>query len=590
MGKPETISIILNAHLPFVRHGSPPPVQPFQAGLSQPQAAVLPQPEALSPVDAPFHPDMAFQPEAPFQPEPDDGEIKFSAEEQWLFEAISDTYIPILEVFERLERDHVPFRLGISFSPLLCYMLQDEYLLRRYLGYVDRQIEFGAREMDRTENEPALHTLVQFYYDRLVDKRILFTERYGGNILKVFSYYQKKGRVEILTTAAAHAFLPIYTAYPEAIQAQIEAALSSFRHNFGKLPHGFWLPELGWSPDLDSYLRAYNFSYTIADTHAGLLKNPETSRGSFYPVRTPAQTLVLFRDFRAVRDVLDTETGCRYSPVYRDSGADAGFELPAEMVTPFLNDHSGRVRTGYAYSTNGGRGQNKQVYDPAPAATLAGEQALSFLEVRLSTLRKAREMGKADPSPGAIDPISVCAWDADVFGRRWYEGPLFLEALFRGAAGRQDVRFMNPGEYLCKQDRLSITSEMPEFSSWGFNGYAEPWLNASNDWMYPHVMQALERMIELAERFPNDTGLRERALNQAAREILLVQASDWPRMLDNQEHAEYARNQVEAALRNFTTIYEALGSNYISTEWLTNVERRHNFFPAINYRVFRRKQ
>jgi 1,4-alpha-glucan branching enzyme len=149
---------------------------------------------------------------------------------------------------------------------------------------------------------------------------------------------------------------------------------------------------------------------------------------------------------------------------------------------------------------------------------------------------------------------------------------------------------MTPGEYICKQNRLSITSGMPEFSSWGFNGYAEPWLDASNDWMYPHVMQALERMVELAERFPNDSGLKERALNQAAREILLVQASDWPRMLYKQEHTEYARNQVEMALRNFTTIYESLGSNYISTEWLTSVERRHNFFPNINYRVFRRKQ
>jgi 1,4-alpha-glucan branching enzyme len=566
MGKPAIISIILNAHLPFARYGRLPPLPPDQAGLSPPQ------------------------PDAPVLPEPDGAEIKFAAEEQRLFEAITDTYIPILEVFDRLERDRVPFRMGISFSPLLCSMLQDEYLIRRYLNYVDRQIEFGVREMGRTENEPPLHALVRFYYERLVDKRALFTGRYGGNILKVFSHYQKKGRVEILTTAATHAFLPLYTAYPEAIQAQIEAALSSFRHNFGKLPHGFWLPELGWSADLDAYLRAYNFSYTIADTHAGLSKNPETSRGSFYPVRTPAQTLVLFRDFRAVRDVLDPETGCRCSPLYRDSGADAGFELPAEMVAPFLNDHAGRVRTGYAYRTNGGRGQKKRVYDPAQAAELAAGQALAFLEARLSTLRKAGELGRADPSLADLDPVSVCAWDADVFGRRWYEGPLFLEALFRGAADRQELRFMSPGEYLFKQDRLSIGPGEPEFSSWGVNGYAEPWLNAANDWMYPHVMQAVERMIELAERFPNDPGIKERVLNQAAREILLVQASDWPLMLDDNEHAEYARNQVETALRNFTTIYEALGSNYISTEWLTAVERRHNFFPAINYRVFRRKQ
>jgi 1,4-alpha-glucan branching enzyme len=100
----------------------------------------------------------------------------------------------------------------------------------------------------------------------------------------------------------------------------------------------------------------------------------------------------------------------------------------------------------------------------------------------------------------------------------------------------------------------------------------------------------MERMTELAERFPDDTGIKEHALNQAAREIIIAQSSDWSSMLYKQDSTEYARNQAENALRNFTTIYEALGSNYISTEWLTNLERRHNIFPNINYRVFRHKK
>ncbi|MDR0386906.1 MAG: DUF1957 domain-containing protein [Treponema sp.] len=592
MGKPQVISIVLNAHLPFARYCDSLRVRHSQAGSSHTAAendfSVF---EPDSRQDGPFRLDGFFHPGSSFpyfpgyrseteaRPFP---RIKLSMEEQWFFEALSDTYLPLLEVFDHLERDHVPFRLAISFSPLLCYMLQDECLIRHYLSYVDKQIEFGVWEMERTENDPDLYALARFYYDRAVDKRILFTERYEGNILNVFNYYQKKGRLEILTTAATHAFLPIYTGYPEAVQAQIEVALSSFRRTFGKSPHGFWLPELGWSPELDAYLRAYSFNYTIADTHAGILRNPKTSRGSFYPVKTPSQTLVLFRDFRASRDIQDAETGYRLSSVYRDYHADAGFELPTGMIAPFLNARLGRVRTGYVYHTNGGRGQKKQVYDPALAANLVREQALSFLDARYSALCEAAELG-------GEEPVSLCAYDADTFGRFWFEGPRFLETLFREGAARQDVHFMTPGEYFGKQDRQGIAALMPEFSSWGFNGYAESWIDASNDWMYPHVMRSLERMLELAERFPNDTGLKERALNQAAREILLVQASDWPRMLYNQEHAGYARNQIEMALRNFTTIYEALGSNYISTEWLTNLERRHNFFPNINYRVFRRK-
>jgi 1,4-alpha-glucan branching enzyme len=187
-------------------------------------------------------------------------------------------------------------------------------------------------------------------------------------------------------------------------------------------------------------------------------------------------------------------------------------------------------------------------------------------------------------------PLCLCAFDADSFGRCWYEGPLFIETLFREAAGREDLQFKNPAEYLFKQDSVNFQTLSPEFSSQGTNGYAEMWLDGSNDWMYRHAFRALERMIELAERFPDDTGLKERALNQAAREILLMQSSDWPRMLYREKSPQYAHCSIEDSLRNFTTIYEALGSNYISTEWLTRLEKRHNLFQHINYRVFRRKK
>jgi 1,4-alpha-glucan branching enzyme len=187
-------------------------------------------------------------------------------------------------------------------------------------------------------------------------------------------------------------------------------------------------------------------------------------------------------------------------------------------------------------------------------------------------------------------PLSLCAFNADSFGRNWYEGPWFLESMFRLAAYYRELSFMTPSEYLSRHPMSVFEVSLPEFSSWGENGYAEPWLDSSNDWIYRHLNRSLERMIELADRFSRNSGLKERALNQAAREILLAMASDWPGFLCRQEFTGYARRQAEDALRNFTTIYEALGSNYISTEWLTNLERRHAVFPNINYRVFKRKQ
>jgi 1,4-alpha-glucan branching enzyme len=506
-----------------------------------------------------------------------------STEEQWFFETLSETCLPLLAVLDRLDADRVPFRLALSLSPTLCHLLGDETLRERYLEYTTRQLDFGERELGRLSGE--LGALARFYYDQAVERRFLYLERYGGDLLGVFDRYQKKGRLELLSTAATHAFLPFYVSSPEALQAQIEVALASYRHRFGRAPQGFWLPEMGWTAGLGEYLRAYNFAYTLVEPHALLSGERPARGGAFRPVKTPGGGIFVFgRDFYAGEELARMVR----AEVYRDNRADAGYELSPEALGPFLDSRGGRTRTGYKYWSAVPAGQNcggtdRVPYDPGRAREQAAAHAREFLSGRIAHLAAA---GEYLEKPA----LSLCAWEGDRFGRLWYEGPEFIESLFREGARRKDIHFMTPAEYLYKQDMASIETLMPEFSSWGESGYGEPWLDAANDWMYRHLARALDRMIELAERFPDNTGLKERALNQAAREILLAQASDWPRMLYHQDSSGYARSQVESSLRNFTTIYEALGSSYLSTEWLTALERRHNIFPQINYRVFRRKK
>ncbi|MDR2480159.1 MAG: DUF1957 domain-containing protein, partial [Treponema sp.] len=449
-----------------------------------------------------------------------------------------------------------------------------------YLAHIDRQIAFGKRELERTASEqPELQQLAKMYFDRAVDRRAALTGRYEGNILNAFDYYQRKGKIEILGTAATYAFLPFCCPYPEAVQAQIEVALSFYRQYLGIRPQGFWLPELGWSGEIDAHLKQYNFGFTIVDTHGFVFGRPAPVRGTFFPVKTPSGLFVLGRDFYAGKDF---QRMAAEGP-YRDNSRDSGYELPPEAIVPCVNPNGTRCCTGFKYwKVSLKRGQS-EVYDPAAARAAAEEHARSFLEARIGRLSEAAQHMEEVP-------LSLCTSGAGNFGRYWYEGPRFLEALFRLAPGYRELQFMTPSEYLCRQHIVSVEESIPEFASGGPNGYAEAWLHASSDWMYRHLVRAVDRMVELAERFPDDTGLKERALNQAAREILLAQASDWPKLLYKQDSTEYARRQIEESLRNFTTIYEALGSNYISTEWLTSLERRHNIFANINYRVFRRKR
>ncbi len=524
-----SVALVLHAHLPFVRH--------------------------------PEHPSFL--------------------EERWLFEAISDTYLPLLRVFDRLEADKIPFRLAMSFSPTLCEMLADSLLQDRYVEHLDRLIELGAREAERTAGDPKTNPLARFYYDRAVEDRVLFVERYEKDLLKAYDFYHKKGRLELMTTAATHAFLPFLASNSEALQAQIELALSTHRSYFGKNPSGFWLPELGWFPGADSLLRSYNFSYTIVDTHGLIFAEPCPENGTFAPVKTPEGLAVFARDLFASREIWDSKTGFPSDPIYRDYYRDIGFDLPAEDIDCFLEPTGVRSATGFKYWAVTGGASDKNVYDPAAAARRIEEHAAAFLDARA-------ERGRAASAAVGAAGCAVCAYDAELFGHWWFEGPAFVEKLFRLASLRDDVVLVSPSDIIDADPPTQTAT--PQFSTWGANGYAETWLDSSNDWIYRHMLRSIVRMSELAERFPDDGGLKERALNQAARELLLAQASDWAFILKSGTSPEYARKRVEEHIKNFTTVYESLGGNYISTEWLTTLEKRHKIFPQMNYRVFRRKR
>src|SRR5438128_7403815 len=85
-------------------------------------------------------------------------------EEDWLFEAITESYVPLIGMMERLVRDEVPFKLTMTVTPTLCAMLQDELLRERYVRYLDRALDLAAREMERNENDAQLRALAEFYH------------------------------------------------------------------------------------------------------------------------------------------------------------------------------------------------------------------------------------------------------------------------------------------------------------------------------------------------------------------------------------------------------------------------------------------
>ena len=187
-------------------------------------------------------------------------------------------------------------------------------------------------------------------------------------------------------------------------------------------------------------------------------------------------------------------------------------------------------------------------------------------------------------------PVIVAPYDAELFGHWWYEGPYWLEMLIKKINQRTKkvVELISPADYLELHQCNQVAT--PCESSWGNNGYHQVWLNTKNDWIYRHLHETTERMVELADNYPYTIGLTRRALNQCARELMLAQASDWAFIMYTGTMVEYAVRRTKVNLNNFLKLYDAIEENKIDEGWLTHLEYVNNIFPDINYRSFRSRK
>jgi 1,4-alpha-glucan branching enzyme len=188
---------------------------------------------------------------------------------------------------------------------------------------------------------------------------------------------------------------------------------------------------------------------------------------------------------------------------------------------------------------------------------------------------------------GAMDrpPLIVAPYDAELFGHWWFEGPDWLDFLMRKLCyDQQTVKMITPPEYLDRHPNTQLCQ--PGLSSWGYKGYCEVWLEQSNDWIYRHLHECAERMVELAQAFPGPHALRQRALNQAARELLLAQSSDWAFIMKTGTMVEYAVKRTVEHVSDFLRLYDEIKTDAVDEGHLADLERRNNIFPNIDYRVY----
>ncbi len=500
-------------------------------------------------------------------------------EEKWLFEAISETYLPLLRTFKKLENDGIDFKLTISFSPTLTEMLVDPFLQDRYLDHLKSLIELSEKELIRTKDSPEEFVMATLYHDLYKTNYEDYTEIYNKDITQGFKYYFNKGNLLLITSAATHAFLPHFSNYPEVIRAQIITAVDSFRRVFSIRPEGIWLPECGYFPGLESFLKEADLKFFISSAHGVMYADDIPEKGVFAPVQCKNGVTVFPREKESCKDIWSPVDGYPGDIVYREFYRDIGFDLPIEYVRPYIQPDDVRVNTGFKYYAISGS-EEKNYYKPKTAEKKIDEHVGNFLYNRENMIKKVETIFTDRPV------LFTCPYDAELFGHWWFEGPKFIEKLLVAVDKSENITFCTPMDYINTfPENQSVNLN---YSSWGDEGYGQVWLDGSNDWIYRHLFKIIEMMIELTERYPDVTGLKRRALDQAAREVLLALASDWPLIMKSGTTVPYAIKRVKTHILNFHKIYDSLCENLVKTEWLTKLEKKNNLFKDINYLVFQK--
>lgn len=189
-------------------------------------------------------------------------ERDYVLEEEWLFEAITETYVPLIQMFEGLKRDGVDFKLTMSLTPPLVSMLRDPLLQERYEHHLTLLEELAEKEIDHNIHNGHIRYLAEHYYNHFKNVRELW-ERYERDLINAFKKFQDSNNLEIMTCGATHGYFPLMKTYPQAVWAQIEVACQHHEENFGRRPRGIWIPECAYYTGLERFLADAGIRYFL---------------------------------------------------------------------------------------------------------------------------------------------------------------------------------------------------------------------------------------------------------------------------------------------------------------------------------------
>jgi 1,4-alpha-glucan branching enzyme len=530
--------------------------------------------------------------------------------EEMVHEAVAETYVPLLNVLYDLKDEGYEPKLTIGLTPILLEQLADSDVLAHFELYLQEKLTLIEADIERHEEADHGHLLylARFYHDWYRGILQAFQERFSRDLVGAFGRLQDEGNLDIVTSAATHGYLPLMER-DSTIHGQLAVGVGTYRRHFGHAPRGIWLPECGYrpayrhedgryKPGIEEFLAQWELDYFFTDSHvieggrmvgkvAGDVVGPYGG--------LPKRKLVVRTDERP-----EAEKGTTFRPYYvraaevavygRDEATglqvwSAAHGYPGDFLYREFHrkdDHSGlqywRI-TGADVDLGG-----KEFYDPHPAFNKVQEHADHFVHLVVERL-----LGYHAQS--GQTGILLSAYDTELFGHWWFEGVAWMKEVLRQLSVNPDVELTTAGDYLETYPPQEVIS-LPE-SSWGEGGGHWTWLNPQTEWMWPLIHHAERRMEQLVERYPQAGGEMLGVLNQAARELLLLEASDWPFLVSTGQAREYASGRFQQHLARFNHLAAIADAGVVSEEdrrFLSATAELDNPFPEIDYRVFKERE
>jgi 1,4-alpha-glucan branching enzyme len=531
--------------------------------------------------------------------------------EEWLHEAASETYLPLLNALYDLKEGGYPIKLTIGLTPVLAEQLADPLVLDHFELFLEEKI--GAAEGDvarfQRVGESHLEYLAAFFrgwYRNILDT---FRNRFGRDVVGAFKKLQDEGYLEIITSAATHGYLPLLSR-DSSIYGQLKAGVESYRRLFGRTPRAIWLPECAYrpafyaeadgeryyKPGLEEFLAELDIGCFFSETH--------TIEGGL-PVGKAAGDAIGYGDVPKriavpLPDYVGPTEKTTYQPYYVAEGRGEGLYSPVAVIGrnnrtgmqvwsadwgypgdyDYLEFHKKDGVSGLRYwRVTGARvdlGQ-KDTYHPDWAAYKVGEHSRHFAWLVGDLVSQYFE------ESGRFGLIAS-NYDTELFGHWWFEGIEWVREVLRILSQSETVELTTASDYLEEHPPEDVLA-LPE-GSWGMGGGHWTWDNHETRWMWEPIHQAELRMEQLVARHPAAQGDLAAVLNQAARELLLMQSSDWPFLVTTGQAREYAIVRFNEHLERFNRLAELAEAGQADPTLVAELYERDKLFPNMDYRWF----